>query len=159
MNLDDLRPAPGAHKERFRVGRGYGSGKGKTSGKGMNGQKARSGPGPHRAFEGGQNQITRRLPYKRGVGFFNRYSVTYEVFNIGDFAEALIDEITPEALLEAGLIKNTKKPVKILGEGDISRPIHITAHKFSASAQSKIEAAGGTITTLPWEVVRRPRNR
>lgn len=125
----------------------------------MNGQNAREGTGPHRAFEGGQNQITRRLPYKRGVGFFNRYSVTYEVFNVGDFAEAQIEEITPETLLAAGLIKNSKKPVKILGDGEISRAVRITAHKFSESARSKIEAAGGTITTLPWEVVRRPRNR
>jgi large subunit ribosomal protein L15 len=159
MNLDDLRPARGAHKESKRVGRGYGSGKGKTGGRGSNGQKARAGSGPHRAFEGGQNQITRRLPYKRGVGFFNRYSVTYAVFNIGDIAESQIEEITPDTLVAAGLIKNTKQPVKILGDGDISRPLRITAHKFSASAQQKIEAAGGTITTLPWTVVRRPRNR
>lgn len=159
MNLDDLRPARGAHKESKRVGRGHGSGKGKTGGRGSNGQKARAGSGPHRAFEGGQNQITRRLPYKRGVGFFNRYSVTYAVFNIGDIAESQIEEVTPETLVAAGLIKNTKQPVKILGDGDISRPLRITAHKFSASAQQKIEAAGGTITTLPWTVVRRPRNR
>lgn len=159
MNLIDLVPARGAHKARTRVGRGYGSGKGKTSGRGSNGQKARAGSGAHRAFEGGQNQITRRLPYKRGVGFFNRYSVTYEVFNIGDIAESQIEEVTPETLLAAGLIKNIKRPVKILGDGDISRPLRITAHKFSASAQQKIEAAGGTITTLPWIVVRRPRNR
>ena len=159
MKLHDLKPAEGAHKEGKRVGRGHGSGKGKTAGKGMMGQKARSGPGPHRAFEGGQNEITRRMPFKRGVGFFNRYSVEYEVFNIGDIAESVAGEVTPEVLLAAGLIKNLKRPVKILGDGEVSRPINITAHKFSASARAKIEAAGGTVTELPWTVVRRPRGR
>ncbi len=159
MKLSDLRPAEGAHKEGKRVGRGYGSGKGKTAGKGMNGQKARAGSGPHRAFEGGQNEITRRMPFKRGVGFFNRYSVHYEVFNIGDLAESQADEITPEVMQDAGMIKNLKRPVKILGDGEVTRPIKITAHKFSTSARQKIEAAGGTITELPWTVVRRPRGR
>ena len=159
MKLHDLKPAEGAHKEGKRVGRGHGSGKGKTAGKGMMGQKARSGPGPHRAFEGGQNEITRRMPFKRGVGFFNRYSVEYEIFNIGDIAESVAGEVTPEVLLAAGLIKNLKRPVKILGDGEVSRPINITAHKFSASARAKIEAAGGTVTELPWTVVRRPRGR
>lgn len=159
MNLNDLRPAAGAHKKSKRVGRGHGSGKGKTAGKGMNGQKARAGSGAHRAFEGGQNEMTRRMPFKRGVGFFNRYSVTYEVFNIGDIAASQVDEITPEVMQEAGLIKNLKRPVKILGEGEIDRPISITAHKFSESARAKIEAAGGSITELPWTVVRRPRGR
>ena len=159
MKLSDLKPAAGAHKESKRVGRGHGSGKGKTAGRGMGGQNARAGSGAHRAFEGGQNEMTRRLPFKRGVGFFNRYSVTYEVFNIGDIAQSNIDEITPEVMLAAGLIKNLKRPVKILGEGEIDRPIRITAHKFSASARQKIEAAGGAIAELPWTVVRRPRGR
>ncbi len=159
MKLSDLRPAPGAHRDRKRVGRGHGSGKGKTAGKGMMGQKARSGPGPHRAFEGGQNEMTRRMPFKRGVGFFNRYSVQYEVFNIGDIAQSQAEEITPEVMQQAGLIKNLKRPVKILGEGEVDRAIRITAHKFSASARAKIEAAGGTVTELPWTVVRRPRGR
>ncbi len=159
MKLHDLKPAEGAHKEGKRVGRGHGSGKGKTAGKGMMGQKARSGPGPHRAFEGGQNEITRRMPFKRGVGFFNRYSVEYEVFNVGDIAESVAGEVTPEVLLAAGLIKNLKRPVKILGDGEVNSPINITAHKFSASARAKIEAAGGTVTELPWTVVRRPRGR
>jgi large subunit ribosomal protein L15 len=159
MKLSDLRPAEGAHKQGKRVGRGHGSGKGKTAGRGMNGQNARAGSGPHRAFEGGQNEITRRMPFKRGVGFFNRYSVHYEVFNIGDLAESQADEITPEVMLAAGMIKNFKRPVKILGEGEVTRPLRITAHKFSASAREKIEAAGGTITELPWTVVRRPRGR
>jgi len=159
MKLEDLRPAAGAHKTSKRVGRGHGSGKGKTSGRGMNGQNARAGSGPHPAFEGGQNEITRRLPFKRGVGFFNRYSVEYEVFNVGAIAASQADEITPEVMKEAGLIKNLKRPVKILGEGEVNRPLRITAHKFTASARAKIEAAGGTVTELGWTVVRRPRNR
>ncbi len=159
MKLHDLKPAPGSHKESKRIGRGHGSGKGNHAGRGRGGQNARAGSGPHRAFEGGQNELTRRMPFKRGVGFFNRYSVTYEVFNLGDIAESQVDEITPEALLHAGLIKNFKRPVKILGDGEVNRPLKITAHKFSKSAREKIEAAGGSVTELPWTVVRRPRGR
>ncbi|MBA3946525.1 MAG: 50S ribosomal protein L15 [Herpetosiphonaceae bacterium] len=160
MKLHDLKPAPGSHRDTKRVGRGHGSGRGKTAGKGMGGQTARAGSGPHRAFEGGQNEITRRMPFKRGVGFFNRYSVTYEIFNVGDLAASQVEEITPEVLLQAGLVKNLKKPIKILGDGDVVRPLHVTAHKVSKSAQQKIEAAGGTVTMLPaWEVIRRPRGR
>ena len=159
MKLHDLKPAPGSHKTSKRIGRGYGSGKGKTSGRGSNGQKAREGAGPHPSFEGGQNEITRRLPYKRGVGFHNRYAVTYEVFNVGVIAASKAEEVTPELLVQGGLIKNLKRPIKILGEGEVNRPLKITAHKFSASARAKIEAAGGTITELPWTVVRRPRGR
>lgn len=158
MKLHDLKPAPGSNYKSKRVGRGHGSGKGKTAGRGMMGQKAREGSGPHRAFEGGQNEITRSMPFKRGVGFHNRYRIEYEVFNIGDLADSQHDEITPEVLLQARLIKNLKKPIKILGDGEISRPMQITAHKFSASARQKIEAAGGTVTELaPWVVKRLPR--
>ncbi len=158
MKLHDLKPAPGSNHKSKRVGRGHGSGKGKTSGRGMMGQNAREGTGPHRAFEGGQNEITRRMPFKRGVGFYNRYRVEYAIFNIGDLAESQHDEITPEILLQARLIKNLKRPVKILGDGEVTRPIRITAHKFSASARQKIEAAGGTVTELPpWTVKRLPR--
>ncbi|WP_026369825.1 50S ribosomal protein L15 [Kallotenue papyrolyticum] len=155
MKLHDLKPAAGAHKVGKRVGRGHGSGKGKTAGRGMMGQKARSGPGPHRAFEGGQNEITRRLPFKRGVGFQNRYRIEYEIFNIGDLAATQHDEITPELLVQARLLKNLKKPVKILGDGEINRPMRITAHRFSASARAKIEAAGGTVIELGAPQVKR----
>jgi large subunit ribosomal protein L15 len=157
MKLSDLKPAPGSNHKSKRVGRGHGSGKGKTAGRGMMGQKARSGPGPHRAFEGGQNEIVKRMPFKRGVGFFNRYRVAYQVFNIGDLAESQLDEVSPETLLQARLIKNLKRPIKILGDGAVTRPMTITAHKFSASARAKIEAAGGTVNELPWRVQRLPR--
>jgi large subunit ribosomal protein L15 len=158
MKLHDLKPAAGSNHHSKRVGRGHGSGKGKTSGRGMNGQSAREGSGPHRAFEGGQNEITKRLPFKRGVGFFNRYRIEYTIFNIGDLADGAIDEVTPEVLRDAKLVKNLKKPIKILGDGEISRPMRITAHKFSASARQKIEAAGGTVTELgPPTITRLPR--
>jgi large subunit ribosomal protein L15 len=155
MKLHDLKPAAGSNKQSKRVGRGHGSGKGKTSGRGMMGQKARAGSGAHRAFEGGQNEITRRLPFKRGVGFQNRYRIEYQIFNIGDLAESQHDEITPELLVESRLLKNLKRPVKILGDGEITRPIKITAHKFSASAREKIEAAGGTVTELGAPTIKR----
>jgi len=148
MKLHDLKPAAGSNHKSKRVGRGHGSGKGKTGGRGNNGQNAREGSGPHRAFEGGQNEITKRLPFKRGVGFFNRYRIEYTIFNIGDLAEGTIEEVSPEILLRAKLVKNLKQPIKILGDGEVSRPMRVTAHKFSASARQKIEAAGGSVTEL-----------
>jgi len=158
MKLHDLKPTPGSNKKSKRVGRGHGSGKGKSAGRGNNGQNAREGAGPHRAFEGGQNEITRRMPFKRGVGFHNRYRIEYKVFNIGDLAESQHEEITPDILVQARLVKNLKKPIKILGDGEITRPIKITAHRFSASARQKIEAAGGTVTELGAPVIiRLPR--
>lgn len=155
MKLHDLKPAAGSNHKSKRVGRGHGSGKGKTSGRGSNGQNAREGAGPHRAFEGGQNEITRRMPFKRGVGFFNRYRIEYNVFNVGDLSESQHDEITPQILVAARLVKNLKKPIKILGDGDVTRPITITAHRFSATARQKIEAAGGTVNELGAPVVKR----
>lgn len=157
MKLHDLRPNPGATKRSKRVGRGYGSGKGKTSGKGMMGQKSRSGPGPYRTFEGGQNRLVKRMPFKRG--FTNIWRVEYQVINLeqlqswpGDVA------VTPEALLEARVIRKKGMPVKILGEGDMTAGLVIHAHKFSASARQKIETAGGSVVELPWVVERRSRS-
>jgi large subunit ribosomal protein L15 len=149
IKLHDLKPAAGAHRERKRVGRGPGSGKGKTSGKGMMGQKARSGPNPYRTFEGGQNRLVRRMPYLRG--FKNRWRVEYQVINIGDLND-LADgqEVTIDALIAAGAITKNQ-PLKILGDGELSAKLTIHAHKFSASAREKIEAAGGTLVEVAWE--------
>jgi large subunit ribosomal protein L15 len=149
IKLHDLKPAPGAHRERKRIGRGPGSGKGKTSGKGMMGQKARSGPGPYRTFEGGQNRLVRRMPYLRG--FKNRWRIEYQVMNVGDLND-LDDnqEVTIETLLETGTISK-KQPLKILGDGELSKKLTIHAHKFSASAREKIENAGGTVVEVAWE--------
>src|ERR687884_2349731 len=103
MKLHDLKPAPGSHRERKRVGRGIGSGKGKTAGKGMMGQKARSGPGPYRPFEGGQNRLVRRMPYLRG--FKNRWRVEYQVINVGDLNELPDNqELSIGTLIESGVI-------------------------------------------------------
>src|SRR5919199_2689225 len=114
MKLHDLQPAPGSRKTSKRVGRGHGSGKGKTSGKGMMGQKARSGPGPYRTFEGGQNRLVKRMPYLRG--FKNKWRVEYQVINVGDLSD-LADgqEVTIEALIDAGVISKNQ-PLKILGD-------------------------------------------
>src|SRR5215510_8481047 len=111
IKLSDLKPAPGAHRERKRIGRGPGSGKGKTGGKGMMGQKARSGPGPYRTFEGGQNRLVRRLPYLRG--FKNKWRVEYQVINVGDLNEwPTSQDVTLESLQAVGWT-TAKKPVKI----------------------------------------------
>src|SRR5204863_2245749 len=127
MKLHDLKPAPGAHRDRKRLGRGPGSGKGKTSGKGMMGQKARSGPGPYRTFEGGQNRLVRRMPYLRG--FKNRWRIEYQVINVGDLSELSPDqEITIEALIESGAISKNR-PLKILGDGDLGTKLTVHAHK------------------------------
>ncbi|NJN66421.1 MAG: 50S ribosomal protein L15 [Chloroflexaceae bacterium] len=158
MKLHDLQPAPGSKKRSKRIGRGHGSGKGKTGGKGMMGQKARSGPGPYRTFEGGQNRLVKRMPFKRG--FTNIWRVEYQVVNL----EQLLDwpaevEIGPETLLEARLIRNKRLPLKVLGQGEVHRAMVVRAHKFSASARQKIEAAGGTVVELPWVVERHSRSR
>lgn len=147
MHIDDLRPAPGATKAKKRVGRGHGSGSGKTSGRGQKGQGSRSGGNVRPGFEGGQNPIYLRMPYKRG--FTNIFRTDYEILNIGALVElGLEGTITPEALEERGVIDASKKPLKILGHGDIDAPLHIRAHKFSASAKEKIEAAGGTAEVI-----------
>lgn len=149
MKLHDLKPAPGSHRKAKRIGRGHGSGKGKTSGKGMGGQKARSGPNPYPHFEGGQNPLVRRMPYKRG--FTNIFRVEYTIVNLETLADWSGSEITPEALRDAGLIKNLKQPVKVLGDGDVTTALQVRVHKVSASARSKIEAAGGSIQLIEAE--------
>lgn len=161
LTLDDLRPNPGARKKSKRVGRGHGSGKGKTAGRGTKGQKARSGPNVGRGFEGGQLPIQQRLPYKRG--FKNIYKAPWEAINVGRLEEMGVDEpITPELLSQRGVTRGIEFPVKILGFGEISRPLRVTAHAFSASAKERIEAAGGTAETIErtdrW-ITARPRSR
>lgn len=157
MKLNDLRPAAGSHHTSKRVGRGYGSGKGKTAGKGMMGQKARSGPNPYRTFEGGQNRLTKRMPYLRG--FKNRWRVEYQVLNIADLAELPANTDVSLAWLISTGEYDTKTPIKLLGDGDISVAIKVQVHKASASAKQKIEAAGGSVTELGWESVRPTRSR
>lgn len=158
MKLHDLQPAPGSHRRKKRVGRGHGSGKGKTAGKGMMGQKARSGSGPYRTFEGGQNRLVKRMPFKRG--FTNIFRVEYQVVNVerlNTWPDGV--EVTPESLLQARVIRRKNQPLKILGDGDVTKSLVVHAHKFSASARQKIEAAGGSIVEVPWVVERHSRSR
>ncbi len=161
LTLDDLRPNPGAKRDRVRVGRGHGSGKGKTAGRGTKGQGSRSGGGVRIGFEGGQLPIQQALPYKRG--FTNIYKTPWEVVNLSRLEELAADgPITPELLYRRGVTRGLEFPVKVLGEGDLTRAVEVQAHAFSASAKERIEAAGGTTATLErtdeW-VSARPRSR
>jgi large subunit ribosomal protein L15 len=149
MELHELMPAPGSQKRRKRVGRGTGSGKGKTSGRGMKGQGARSGGGKGPYFEGGQLPLVRRLPFRRGFTNINR--VEYKPVNLGRLQEKFGEsgqEVTPETLVETGIIKRSDKAVAILGEGELTTALTVKAHRFSKSAKEKIEAAGGTVEVL-----------
>lgn len=142
MRIDDLRSPAGAFKARKRVGRGHGSGHVKTAGRGTKGQNARSGGGVRPGFEGGQNPIYRRMPYKRG--FTNIFRTNYQIVNLDDLARfGITGDVTPESLHARGVIDDPRKLVKILGDGDVTIALRVRAHKFSQSAKSKIEAAGG----------------
>jgi large subunit ribosomal protein L15 len=140
--LHDLSPGKGSHRDRKRVGRGEGSGLGKTAGRGQKGQKSRSGGSVPAGFEGGQMPLHRRIPKR---GFRPRNRVEYQVVNLFQL-QGLEGDITPETLAAAGLVSSTRRPVKVLGEGEVEAALNVTAHAFSASARSKIEAAGGTAT-------------
>lgn len=149
MKLSDLRPNPGANKSRTRKGRGIAAGKGKTAGRGTKGQGARAGgtKGPY--FEGGQLPLVRRLPHVRG--FTNIYRVEFQIVNL-DSLETKFDanaEVTPEALMAQGLIKDTNR-VKVLGRGELTKALTVSAHSFSDSAKEKIAAAGGSVSELAW---------
>lgn len=141
MKLHDLRPAEGATRTAKRKGRGPGSGLGKTAGRGQKGQKSRSGSGIKPGFEGGQMPLIRRLPKR---GFTNIFAKVYSTVNIKDLEVFEADTIvTPELLKEAGLIKKLSDNIKVLGDGELSKKLTVQAHKFSKSAQEKIEALGG----------------
>ncbi len=145
LTLDDLRPNDGSHKESRRLGRGHGSGRGKTAGRGTKGQKARSRV--RRGFEGGQLPIQKRMPYKRG--FVNRYKVRWEVVNLGALGSLAVDgPITPELLIQEGLVRGAEFPIKVLGDGAVDRAIDVRAHAFSDAARTQIEAAGGNVEVL-----------
>jgi large subunit ribosomal protein L15 len=146
MKLHELKPTPGSRKERKRVGRGPGSGHGTTATRGSKGQKARAGGTFKPGFEGGMRALIKRLPHKRG--FTNPFRVEYEWVNVGNLAQfGEGAEVDIAVLKKSGLVR-TNKPVKILAEGELSIPLTVTAHRFSASARSKIEAAGGKIVEL-----------
>jgi len=150
MKLHELHSPKGARKSRKRVGRGIAAGQGKTAGRGTKGQASRSGgtKGPY--FEGGQLPLVRRLPFKRG--FTNVFKVQYVPVNLsrlGQFASG--EEVSPDTLAAAGIIKSPSQPVVILGQGELDRPLVVKAHRISTSARAKIVEAGGTVEELPWE--------
>ena len=144
MRLSDLRPAPGSVRPRKRVGRGIGSGHGKTATKGSQGQKARTNVRP--GFEGGQTPLHRRLPQKRG--FTNIFKKEYAVINLDILAKLPEDTITPEVLLQKGIIRDLKSGLRVLGRGEIDKAITVRAHHFSKSAEEKIKARGGTVEVI-----------
>ena len=142
MELHDLHPAPGAKRPRKRVGRGPGSGNGKTAGRGHKGQKSRSGYSRRYGFEGGQMPLVRRIPKR---GFTNIFRVEFQVVNLRDLERVFTDgdTVSPEEMIDKGLIRGGKRLVKVLAAGELSKKLVVQAHKFSTQARSKIEAAGG----------------
>ena len=152
MKLHDLQPAKGSKKKRTRVGRGISAGKGKTAGRGTKGQGSRSGGKKPPYFEGGQLPLVRRLPFKRG--FNNIFRINYQEVNVGRLEELFETgtAVTPALLAEVGLIRNADKPIAILGDGDLTKTLTVTAHRFSKSAVEKIASAGGSHEKLELKV-------
>jgi large subunit ribosomal protein L15 len=145
MNLSDIRPPAGQQKQQKRVGRGMGSGRSKTSGRGHKGAKSVSGYSIMRGFEGGQMPLHRRLPKR---GFTNPFRKEYTVINLTRLNELDGDTFDFDRLKQLGAIKKLNAGLKVLGTGDLTRAIHVTAHAFSESARQKIQAAGGTATVV-----------
>ena len=146
MKIHHLKPAPGAHKAKTRKGRGEAAGKGKTAGRGTKGSGARRTIPA--GFEGGQMPLQRRLP--KLPGFTSRNRVEYDTVNVRRIDAAFDDgaEVTPETLREKGLVRRGNAPVKILGDGEVSKKLNLSAHAFTATARSKVESAGGTVREL-----------
>ncbi|UII56093.1 50S ribosomal protein L15 [Cytobacillus spongiae] len=146
MKLHELKPAEGSRKERKRLGRGIGSGQGKTAGKGHKGQNARSGGGVRPGFEGGQTPLFQRLP-KRGFTNINRKE--FAIVNL-DALNRFEDgtEVTPELLIETGVVSKERAGIKILAKGKVEKKLTVKAHKFSSAAKEAIEAAGGTTEVI-----------
>ena len=138
----------GARRSRKRVGRGDAAGGGSYAGRGMKGQKSRSGPGVRPGFEGGQMPLIKGLPMKRG--FNNRYKTYYALVNLDTLQERFDAgaRVTPETLHQLGIVRRTRLPLKVVGNGELNQAITVAAHKFTASARAKIEAAGGTVEEL-----------
>jgi large subunit ribosomal protein L15 len=166
LNLSNLKPAQ-PRKDRKRVGRGLGSGKGRYSGRGLKGQKSRAGSHKMRpGFEGGQNPLYMRLgkqrgPYSKDAMPMGPHRTSTQPVNVAALEERFDAgaEVTVEALVEKGLIKNTRTDVKLLGQGELKKKLSITVHAASASAREKVEAAGGTLTLLREPKERKPKRR
>jgi large subunit ribosomal protein L15 len=149
MQLHDLKPNEGSKKDRKRIGRGPGSGSGKTAGRGTKGQNSRSGGGVRQYHQGGNLPFFRKLPFLRGEGFTPLNRTRYSEVNLDALKEFKAgSEVTPESMKAAGLLKNEKKPIKIMGRGEIEVALNIKAHKVTEGAREKIEKAGGTVETI-----------
>ena len=148
MNLNDVHHGIRKRKKRKRIGRGPGSGHGKTAGRGSKGQRARAGWSCHPTFEGGQMPLVRRVPKR---GFHNRWAPAVAVVNVGDLEEPFQagDEVNPDSLKAKNLAKGRFDLLKILGDGQLSKRLVVSAHRFSKSAREKIEQAGGQVVVLP----------
>ena len=153
MKLHDLVPNEGSKKNRKRVGRGISAGQGKTAGRGTKGQGSRSGEGGRRYRQGGNLPFYRRLPFLRGEGFTPPNQVTYNEVNLDQLSEAFKANasVDPEALQNAHLLRDPRNPVKLLGRGDLKVALKIKVHRASASAKSKVEAAGGSVEMIEQE--------
>jgi len=150
MKLHDLVPNPGSKKNRKRVGRGISAGQGKTAGRGTKGEGSRSGQGGNMYRQGGNLPFYRRLPFMRGQGFTPRNQVEYNEVNRDQLTESFQtdSEVSPESLEKAHLLRDSRNPVVILGRGELKVALKIRAHRVSAGAKSKIEAAGGSVELI-----------
>jgi large subunit ribosomal protein L15 len=149
MKLHDLKPQDGSKKDRKRVGRGPAAGQGKTAGRGTKGQGARAGGGTRLYHQGGNLPFFRRLPFVRGKGFTPLNRVEYNEVNLDQLVEFSSDnEVTPETLEEARLLRDSRNPVVILGRGEITTALKVRVHRVSKGAQAKIEAAGGSVELI-----------
>lgn len=152
MKLHELKPVDGSKHRAKRVGRGLGSGHGTYSGRGKKGQRSRSGGTKAPYHQGGNLPLVRKLPFVRGVGFTSRNKIDYAPVNVGHLVDFKAgSDVTPIELVEAGLVRTVRLRVVILGHGEVAVPLKVKAHRVSASARTKIEAAGGSIEILPLE--------
>ena len=153
MKLHELKPNQGSKKKRKRVGRGIAAGQGKTAGRGTKGQGARAGGGTRLYHQGGNLPFYRRLPFVRGKGFTPINRIEYDEINLERLSGFSADStVSPETLVEAKILRNTKKPVVILGRGSLDVALNVRVHRISDSAREKIESAGGKIEIIPLDV-------
>jgi len=147
LSLNNLRPAKGSTHKKKRLGRGPGSGLGKTAGRGEKGQKSRSGYSSKIGFEGGQMPLHRRLPKRGFTNIFKKQWIEVSLRAL-EQSFAVNDEITPEAMHHRGIIKKAKHDIVVLGNGEVTKALKVSAHRFTKSAKEKIEKAGGTVTVV-----------
>jgi large subunit ribosomal protein L15 len=148
MKLNDLKPNPGAKKVRKRVGHGISAGQGKTCGRGTKGQNSRSGEGGRLYRQGGNLPFYRRLPFVRGKGFTPPYSTDFNEVNLDQLSGLKANEVSPETLAAAHLLRDPRNPIALLGRGEIKTAFKVRVHRVTASAKTKIEAAGGSVELI-----------